>query len=472
MAVSRGHPSIESSDALYSYQYDQGEEDYSDYNYDDEEEELKDTADSSVLTHRPVIVSQSKNIVVDNGLTISLPCLVDKLPAGMQIIWNKVDDTNTIIAIGSLIHEPEYKGRAFVTMNDKGSTLAIGAAKSSDAGQYKCSVAVEGNRPEIKHTVSIKAPPSIKSTSPSILEAKKGDDVTLDCKGFGSPQPSVKWTRVGKNMPDGESFLEDEVITFSSVTRKHAGTYKCTASNGHGSGASKLVEVVVEYEPEIEVTEMLIHSRRGDKVELVCTVHAFPAPKVTWSKGGVEVTGEEVANRGSRHSLTLVNIGEKDYGEYKCLGVNSKGQAEEMIEVTGHAEAPVFKSSPTGHSDDSFLVEWSTKSFSPVSEFLLETRPAAFSTWVGITVTPTTEGSGPYHFAGKQILSDLQPATQYVARVSARNEEGWSRPGEEWNFATVGAAPSASAKTSSSTSTLPNLTFLCALVVAIMSLTH
>ena len=44
-----GDPNIESSDAMYNYQYDQGGEDYSDYNYDDEEEELKDTADSSVI---------------------------------------------------------------------------------------------------------------------------------------------------------------------------------------------------------------------------------------------------------------------------------------------------------------------------------------------------------------------------------------------------------------------------------------
>ena len=49
---------------------------------------------------------------------------------------------------------------------------------------------------------------------------------------------------------------------------------------------------------------------------------------------------------------------------------------------------------------------------------------------------------GPYHWAGKQFLSDLNEATQYRARVRAENEEGWGQFGEEWHFATLGAEPS------------------------------
>ena len=48
----------------------------------------------------------------------------------------------------------------------------------------------------------------------------------------------------------------------------------------------------------------------------------------------------------------------------------------------------------------------------------------------------TTEGA--FHFAGKQFLTDLQPAAPYRARVSAKNGEGWGKPGPEWNFATKG----------------------------------
>ena len=54
-------------------------------------------------------------------------------------------------------------------------------------------------------------------------------------------------------------------------------------------------------------------------------------------------------------------------------------------------------------------------------------------------MTPTKEGA--YHWAGKQFLSDLSPATQYRARVTAENQAGWSKPGREWNFASLGASP-------------------------------
>ena len=57
--------------------------------------------------------------------------------------------------MGTMIPNPEYKERATVAVDDKGSTLTIGIANVEDAGQYKCSVAVK-NPPEVKHTVKIR----------------------------------------------------------------------------------------------------------------------------------------------------------------------------------------------------------------------------------------------------------------------------------------------------------------------------
>ena len=96
--------------------------------------------------------------------------------------------------------------------------LAIGAAKTEDAGQYKvgnngqgvsikivtllfvqCEVAVQLNPPELKHTVSIRAPPSISSSSPASITVERGQDVTLSCTGM--PRPAIKWTRVVRAAP-------------------------------------------------------------------------------------------------------------------------------------------------------------------------------------------------------------------------------------------------------------------------------
>ena len=56
-------------------------------------------------------------------------------------------------------------------------------------------------------------------------------------------------------------------------------------------------------------------------------------------------------------------------------------------------------------------------------------------------VSPSREGG--YHWAGKQFLSSLSPATRYRARVRAENTAGWSSLSHitTWNFATLGATP-------------------------------
>ena len=51
------------------------------------------------------------------------------LPAGVQIIWSKVDSHSTQIAIGTVVVAPEYMERATVTEDARGSTLHIGIAK-------------------------------------------------------------------------------------------------------------------------------------------------------------------------------------------------------------------------------------------------------------------------------------------------------------------------------------------------------
>ena len=185
----------------------------------------------------------------------------------------------------------------------------------------------------------ISAPPSVDVSTPSLLEVKAGDDVTLNCRAAGKPTPTVRWSRVGRMMPDGSTHITSEEVIFSHVNRKHSGTYKCSASNGHGQEASKLVEVVVEYSPEVEVTEMFVHSHAGqDKGELVCNVHAHPAPTVIWEKEGQQITNMDRINYnniGSRHTLIIGQVEQEDFGKYFCKASNNLGSRQKVIELSG-----------------------------------------------------------------------------------------------------------------------------------------
>ena len=60
------------------------EQEYSDdYDYGDDDVPVNDVDDAShdsLITHRPVMISESSQVDVDSGMTIRLPCIVDKLP--------------------------------------------------------------------------------------------------------------------------------------------------------------------------------------------------------------------------------------------------------------------------------------------------------------------------------------------------------------------------------------------------------
>jgi len=449
LAISvQGYPN--NIDEYYNDQYKI--DDYG-VDYDSDDTPINDADNAITNIHKPTILSESVKLDVDNGMTIRLPCNVDKLPDTVSIIWSK-ENPYTIIAMGKNVME-DYLDRAKVMVDDKGSVLTIGIAKDEDEGKYKCSVAVsnDDSNPFLMHDVNIRditnnrAPPSVDLSTPQFLEVTKGDDVTLNCRASGgNPAPTVKWSRVGKQMPDGRDAIEQESVTFTQVSRKHAGTYKCSASNGYGNEAVREVVVDVNYVPEIEITEMFIHSQTGqDKVELICNVHAHPAPTVIWEKdGNLVVDNKRVRpiSKGSKHTLIITYVKSEDFGKYSCKASNSLGSQQKVIELTGHASPAQFRSSASGSSENSFLIEWSSSSFTPITKFKLEVKEKNSNNWKSYTVDAHQDEAANNHWAGKQYLSALQGATQYIARVSAENDEGWSQPSQEWNFATLGAVPS------------------------------
>ena len=168
--------------------------------------------------------------------------------------------------------------------------------------------------------------------------------MTLNCKGPGSPSPKVIWSRDGKSMPDGSEYIESEKLVFSDVNRKHAGTYSCLARNGHGKEASKQVKVVVEYAPEMEVTEVFVHTKTGDKAEMVCLVYAYPPPTVIWSKDGQPLKSSgriQIGKIGRRHSVMGNDVRKVDFGKYICKASNTLGSDEKASAMSGEFDTVV-----------------------------------------------------------------------------------------------------------------------------------
>ena len=139
-------------------------------------------------------------------------------------------------------------------------------------------------------------------------------------------------------MPDGSNEIESEMVIFSDVTKKHAGIYKCTATNGFGKQASKKVEVVVEYSPEVEVSEVFVQTKSGEEAEIVCQVHAVPKPTITWTKDGQTVTASsriKMDHSRHRYVLTIMGVQPTDFGKYSCQAANKLGSQQKDAVLSG-----------------------------------------------------------------------------------------------------------------------------------------
>lgn len=270
-------------------------------------------------------------------------------------MWKKVEpgkNAGDILAMGNNILKQD--SRVSVEINregdKKGSTLVIALAEDSDAGHYVCQLG-SNEKKELKHTVTIRDPPSIaKTPSNGLQKAHKGDDVTLSCVGSGNPKPVITWTRLNKKLPDGREKIEATQLSFKNVNKRHAGTYVCTANNGFGTEVKEEIRLDVEYAPEVEVEEYFIHATENNQVELVCLVHAQPHATILWFKNSVQLTEEDVTleRYGHRYTLTIPKLSHSDYGNYTCRAKNIYGESSKILEVseprTQKGSAPISKS--------------------------------------------------------------------------------------------------------------------------------
>lgn len=99
-----------------------------------------------------------------------------------------------------------------------------------------------------------------------------------------------------------------------------------------------------------------------------------------------------------------------------------------------------------GTQERSHHLEWVAESITPITNFKLQYKedyyhhPNAIeddsSSWTEIQVNP--QNNGDHFYSGKLTLDKLTPATRYLARVSSKNDYGYSELSQPFKFATKG----------------------------------
>ncbi|XP_049644398.1 intercellular adhesion molecule 5 [Suncus etruscus] len=165
------------------------------------------------------------------------------------------------------------------------------------------------------------APHMDESTCPSNQTWLEGAEAaTLVCSARGHPTPQVRCSREGA--PRSQRLR---------VSREDAGTYRCLATNVHGTDARN-VTVGVEYRPV--VAELAASPpggvRPGGNFTLTCRAEAWPPAQISWrAPPGALNLGLSSNNS----TLSVAGALGSHGGEYECAATNAHGRHARRITV-------------------------------------------------------------------------------------------------------------------------------------------
>ncbi|XP_040096678.1 intercellular adhesion molecule 5 [Oryx dammah] len=171
-------------------------------------------------------------------------------------------------------------------------------------------------------TVSAESPPQMdESTCPSHQSWLEGvEAAALACSARGRPSPQVSCSREGAPRPQR-----------LRVSREDAGTYRCLATNAHGT-AARIITVGVEYRPV--VAELAASPpggvRPGGNFTLTCRAEAWPPAQISWRAPPGALN---IGLSSNNSTLSVAGAMGSHGGEYECAATNAHGRHTRRITV-------------------------------------------------------------------------------------------------------------------------------------------
>ncbi|XP_050780771.1 intercellular adhesion molecule 5 [Gopherus flavomarginatus] len=197
--------------------------------------------------------------------------------------------------------------------------LTLTTHKGDNRRQFTC----EGNLSLGSHSlvknmsaqlIVLYQPTLDESGCPSHRTWLEGTLQQLACEADGNPTPEVSCSK------DSQVYSTSGV---QNVTRGHAGIYRCSAANAHGT-AGRNVTIHVEYKPTMDESSCPSTQAwlEGTLHTLACEADGIPVPRVPCTKEGA---ADEFG--GKR------NVSRNDSGTYHCTATNRLGSMSRRVTV-------------------------------------------------------------------------------------------------------------------------------------------
>ncbi|KAH8281577.1 hypothetical protein KR054_001660 [Drosophila jambulina] len=303
---------------------------------------------NNVISEDPEFTDVIENITVPAGRNVKLACSVKNL-GSYKVAWMHFEQS-AILTVHN--HVITRNPRISVThdKHDKHRTwfLHINNVQEEDKGRYMCQINTVTAKTQYGF-VKVVVPPNIDDalTSSDVI-VREGDNVTLRCKAKGSPEPSIKWKRddgnkIVINKTLEVSDLETDSLELERISRLHMGAYLCIASNGVPPSVSKRIKVSVDFSPMVWIPHQLVGIPMGFNITLECFIEANPTSLNYWTR-----ENEQMITESSKYKtetipghpsykatmrLTIINVESSDYGNYKCVAKNPRGDTDGNIKL-------------------------------------------------------------------------------------------------------------------------------------------
>ncbi|RWS17538.1 Fasciclin-2-like protein [Dinothrombium tinctorium] len=307
--------------------------------------------------------------------------------------------------------------------------------KEVDNGYFQCVAENPAGRDEKSLRVKIKEKPRIEVFTNITVD--QGNKAIFECKATGVPLPMLYIRKENMNskdyiIEDGKHQFENSTdnsrttlkMIVNNVRRSDGGLYFCAAENSAGK-AEQVGHLLVQFAPDLNKTIKEVKTWATRPVNLTCVVEAVPNASVSWYFGNRDLTEENfnqyrVYNDPLGHNKLLVHPDNTVYGKYWCRAENSQGTTSIDIKLTQAfiPDAPNqvdFKNSTP--NSIRFVIREVFDGGMPILGFYviyqkkndpLPSEPVYFDT--------------PYTI--ENILSDLQPDTEYGLKFALRNAVG------------------------------------------------
>ncbi|XP_050519545.1 neurotrimin-like [Diabrotica virgifera virgifera] len=318
------------------------------------------TSSLGAVVEEPEFTDVIQNITVAAGRNIRFACAVKNLQM-YKVAWMHFEQS-AILAVNT--HVITRNPRISVT-HDKHRTwfLHINNVQEEDKGRYMCQINTVIAKTQFGFLYVV-VPPNINdSMSSSDAIVREGSNETLTCKATGFPTPSVKWkrddnTKITINKTLQVSEWEGETLELTKISRLDMGAFLCIASNGVPPTVSKRIKVSVNFPPMLWIPHQLVGAPLNYAVTLECFSEANPSSLNYWTREDGQNMIHDSRKYRTENSqgnpsykthmkLTINNIQQSDYGTYKCVAKNPRGETDGTIRLYPSSSPTSSSSVPT-----------------------------------------------------------------------------------------------------------------------------